>query len=172
MVQNTAPLLHLTEQDVRRIVREEFASATKVSHITNLREQVELSGALIQGLDRLYDGRQDRVEHVDLGLGGSIYSVEDRQRSSDVGFKVLGDGHGSPSTGHPRVEAASSSARHACPASEKHAVSRSIVVRMGAPEQLGFTVPQDSSLMDALSSGDLATRAAARASFTIVTVQP
>ena len=62
-------------------------------------------------------------------------------------------------------------ARHAHPVTEKRApTTRSIVVRMGAPEHVGFTVPQDSSLMDALSSGDLATRAAARASFTIVTV--
>ena len=61
-------------------------------------------------------------------------------------------------------------ARHAHPVSEKRTPPRSIVVRMGAPEHVGFTIPQDSSLMDALSSGDLATRAAARASFTIVTV--
>ncbi|WP_166806064.1 hypothetical protein [Cryobacterium sp. TMT2-10] len=49
--------------------------------------------------------------------------------------------------------------------------ARSIVVRMGAPEHLGFTIKPDSAMMAALSSGDMATRAAARASFTIVTVR-
>ncbi|POH69370.1 hypothetical protein C3B59_05630 [Cryobacterium zongtaii] len=50
--------------------------------------------------------------------------------------------------------------------------TRSIVVRMGAPEQLGFTINPDSSMMAALASGDMATRTAARAHFMIVTAQP
>ena len=62
-------------------------------------------------------------------------------------------------------------ARHAHPVAEEQAPTRSIVVRMGAPEHVGFTISQDSSLMEALSSGDIATRASSRASFTIVTAQ-
>lgn len=50
------------------------------------------------------------------------------------------------------------------------APARTIVVRMGEPGYVGFVVPQESTFMDALSSGDMATRTAARASFTIATV--
>ena len=61
--------------------------------------------------------------------------------------------------------------RQSRPATGERVAARSIVVRMGAPEQLGFTIKPDSAMMAALSSGDMATRAVARASFTIVTVQ-
>lgn len=59
-------------------------------------------------------------------------------------------------------------ARHRADTAPASNAKRLIVVRKGAPECLGFTVKPDSALMTALSSGDMATRALARASFVIV----
>lgn len=69
------------------------------------------------------------------------------------------------------VQSSAPSARHARPARRPRQVAGPAVVRMGGPEQLGFTVSPDSVMMNALASGDMATRTAARAHFTIVTAR-
>jgi protein-disulfide isomerase-like protein with CxxC motif len=68
------------------------------------------------------------------------------------------------------VQNTAKSARHSRPT--RGIATRKLVVRMGSPAFPGFVVNPESTMMAALSSGDMATRNMARANFTVEAARP